>query len=152
MSIFRRDTDEHPLDTPHSPQRSASAPAPHRRDNSATRLAKGIKVTGRIEGSCDLAVEGHFEGQIELERDVSVGAEGRIKGDINARSVRIGGSVQGNVRGTEKVEILATGRLEGDLAAPRVMLAEGAFFRGQVEMTGSQGRSSKPTSPRPKPS
>jgi len=54
--------------------------------------------------------------------------------------VRIGGRVTGNVHGREKVEILPSGRLEGDVAAPRVVLAEGAFFKGKVEMTGGQGK------------
>ena len=51
-----------------------------------------------------------------------------------------GGRVVGNVQGDEKVEILPTGRLEGDVSAPRVVLAEGAFFKGKVEMTGQGGK------------
>ena len=57
--------------------------------------------------------------------------------------MRIGGRVVGNVQGHEKVEILPSGRLEGDVAAPRVVLAEGAFFKGKVEMTGKAAGDSR---------
>ena len=73
---------------------------------------------------------------MRLESHVTVGPGGKVQGDIVAKSVRIGGRVVGNVQGHEKVEILPSGRLEGDVAAPRVVLAEGAFFKGKVEMTG----------------
>lgn len=141
MSIFRRDQEEPrpaPAAIPHSP---SPAPAGERRPAPAatTHIAAGAKITGQVNGSSDLLIDGELEGQVKLESHVTVGTEGRVKGDISARTVRIGGRVVGNVHGDEKVEILPTGRLEGDVAAPRVVLAEGAFFKGKVEMTGGQG-------------
>ena len=137
MSIFRREDEPRPQ-SPGSASHAHATPAGERRaaGGVATHIAPGAKITGQIHGTCDLLVDGELEGQVRLESHVTIGADGRVRGDIHARTVRIGGRVVGNVQGDEKVEILPTGRLEGDVSAPRVVLAEGAFFKGKVEMTG----------------
>jgi cytoskeletal protein CcmA (bactofilin family) len=155
MSIFRRDTDEpRPAAAGTSTPHTSPAPAPagsERRPHPAaagpagtTHIAPGAKITGEVNGTSDLVVDGELEGQVRLESNVTVGAEGKVHGDIVAKSVRIGGRVVGNVQGHEKVEILPSGRLEGDVAAPRVVLAEGAFFKGKVEMTGKGAAGASP--------
>jgi cytoskeletal protein CcmA (bactofilin family) len=147
MSIFRRETDEpRPAAAGAGSHPSPPAPAPERRPQQAatagaagtTHIATGAKITGQVNGTSDLVVDGELEGQVRLESHVTIGPSGKVQGDIVAKSVRIGGRVVGNVHGHEKVEILPSGRLEGDVAAPRVVLAEGAFFKGKVEMTGGQ--------------
>jgi len=148
MSIFRRDTDEPRPTPPGQGGPAAPAAATERRPQQSpvtsapgtTHIAPGAKITGQVNGTSDLVIDGELEGQVKLESHVTIGTEGRVLGDIVAKSVRIGGRVSGNVRGHEKVEILPTGRLEGDVAAPRVVLAEGAFFKGKVEMTGGQAK------------
>jgi len=141
MAMFRREDEPRPQ-PPGSAPYAPAAPAGERRPSTgaATHIAPGAKVTGQVEGTCDLLVDGELEGQVRLDSHVTVGADGRVRGDIHARTVRIGGRVVGNVHGDEKVEILPTGRLEGDVSAPRVVLAEGAFFKGKVEMTGQGGK------------
>ena len=144
MSIFRREQEE--ARPPVAPTTHPAPPAPvaDRRPHPApatattTHIASGAKITGQVNGTSDLLIDGELEGKVQLESHVTVGADGKVQGDISARTVRIGGRVVGNVQGLEKVEILPSGRLEGDVAAPRVVLAEGAFFKGKVEMTGSQ--------------
>jgi len=159
MSIFRREGE--------TARAGSSAPAPVAGDpapapppvaerdrkqpaavvsTTPTHIAAGSKIVGQVHGTSDLVVDGELEGQVDVESSVSIGGEGRVKGNITARSVRIGGRVNGNVHGREKVEILPSGRLEGDVAAPRVVLAEGAFFKGKVEMTG--GAKAKDEKPR----
>lgn len=112
-----------------SSERSAAA---------TTHVAPGAKISGEITGTSNLVVDGTVEGQIRVDSDVAIGREGRVKGNLSAHNVKIGGRVQGNVKGRDKVEILASGRLEGDVVSPRMVLAEGAFFKGKVEMTGAQ--------------
>ena len=148
MSIFRRESDEpRPAATGPASASAPPAPAPERKPQHAaaapapagtTHIAPGAKITGQVNGTSDLVIDGELEGQVRLESHVTVGPGGKVQGDIVAKSVRIGGRVVGNVQGHEKVEILPSGRLEGDVAAPRVVLAEGAFFKGKVEMTGGQ--------------
>ncbi len=138
MSIFRRENDPSP--EPPAPARPArSAPRAPAKQKSApsgsTHIATGSKVIGEISGAADLVIDGVVEGEIHLESQVVVGPEGRVEGKIHARSVEVGGKVMGNVQGGERVEVLASGSLEGDVLSPRVVIAEGAFFKGRVEMT-----------------
>ena len=87
---------------------------------------------------------------MRLDGRVVVGEKGGVKGEIDGRSVLVAGRVEGPVRGSERVEVGGTGRLEGDISAPRVTIAEGAFFKGKVEMGGQDERrkpAEKPTAP-----
>ncbi len=68
---------------------------------------------------------------------MSVGVKGKVKGEIRARSVSVAGKVVGNIHGEEKVDIQSSGKLNGDVKAPRVSIADGAYFKGRVEMTGT---------------
>ncbi len=138
MSIFRRENEPPPEPVaPARPARPAQrAPAKEKSAPSgSTHIANGSKVVGHISGSADLVIDGVVEGEIHLESRVVIGPEGRVEGKILARSVEVGGQVQGNVQGGERVEVLASGSLEGDVLSPRVVIAEGAFFKGKVEMT-----------------
>ena len=105
----------------------------------ATYIAAGSKVTGEITGSAEVLVDGVFQGRLNLESNVVVGREGRVNGEITARAVRVEGKVTGDVRGHERVEVMSSGTLEGDISAARVVIAEGAFFKGKVEMATQQG-------------
>ncbi len=138
MSIFRRESEPSPeppaparpaRPAPRAPAKQKSAPS------GSTHIATGSKVVGEISGEADLVIDGVVEGEIRLQSRVVVGGDGRVEGKINARSVEVAGKVLGNVQGGERVEVLATGSLEGDVMSPRVVIAEGAFFKGKVEMT-----------------
>ncbi len=136
MSIFRRDNEAAPPESPATSPRPAPRPATAEpRPRESTHIAAGSKVVGEISGSAELVIDGQVEGQIDLESRVVVGSKGQVEGEIRARSVQVGGKVLGNVRGLERVEVLASGRLEGDVISPRVVISEGAFFKGKVEMT-----------------
>ncbi len=150
MSIFRRENDPSPEpSTPVRPAKPAArGPAkPKSAPSGSTHIATGSKVIGEISGAADLVIDGVVEGEIHLESQVVVGNEGRVEGKIHARSVEVGGKVLGNVHGGERVEVLATGSLEGDVLSPRVVIAEGAFFKGKVEMTDKI----RPPAAKPKP-
>lgn len=135
MSIFRRDSEPQPPVSPVVPTPAAKRSNPETRSDRATLVAPGSKITGQITGTAELVVEGEVDGEIHLDSRVVVGSGGFVHGQIQARAVQVGGKVTGNIRGTERVEVLASGSLEGDVMAPRVVIAEGAFFKGKVEMT-----------------
>jgi len=138
MSIFSRDKEPTPPPQPASPVRPAprpAHPAPEVSRHDSTHIASGSKVLGEISGTAELVIDGHVEGQIDLDSRVVVGEKGRVEGEIQARAVQVSGQVVGNVRGHERVEVMTSGRLEGDVISPRVVIAEGAFFKGKVEMT-----------------
>jgi cytoskeletal protein CcmA (bactofilin family) len=132
------------------PSKPSSAPPPAARPPQAGRtgstqagpektlIATGSRVVGEIRGSAELVIDGEVEGHIDLDSLVVVGSKGYVEGEIRARSVQVGGKVLGNIRGRERVEVQDSGRLEGDVEAPSVIIAEGAFFKGKIEMTGDR--------------
>jgi cytoskeletal protein CcmA (bactofilin family) len=99
-----------------------------------THIAPGTRVVGQLSGPTELLIEGEVEGEVRVDAAVMIGADGAVKGPISANVVRVGGRVEGNVQATERVEVAPSGTLEGDITAPRVIIAEGAFFKGRVEM------------------
>lgn len=135
MSIFRRDSEPQPPVSPAASPPAAKRPNPELRSDRATLVAPGSKITGHVSGTAELVIEGEVDGEINLDSRVVVGSGGFVHGQVQGRSVQVGGKVVGNVRGIERVEVLASGSLEGDVTAPRVVIAEGAFFKGKVEMT-----------------
>jgi cytoskeletal protein CcmA (bactofilin family) len=98
-------------------------------------IGKSVVIKGELNGSEDLTVEGHVEGRIELKDHVlTIGPHGKIKAEIFAKSVIVLGEVAGNIMASEKVDIRDNGSVDGDIIAPRVAIAEGAHFRGSVDM------------------
>ncbi len=92
-------------------------------------------IKGELSGSEDLTIEGQVEGQIELKQHIlTVGPHGRIRAQIFAKVVVVLGEVVGNIKASEKVAIRDNGAVEGDIVAPRVAIAEGARFRGKIDM------------------
>ena len=110
-------------------------------------IGKSVVIKGELNGSEDLTIEGHVEGRIELRDHVlTIGPNGKIKAELFAKSVVVLGEVIGNVSATEKVDIRENGSVEGDITSPRVAIAEGAHFRGSVDMAN---KAKAAASPRP---
>jgi cytoskeletal protein CcmA (bactofilin family) len=106
-------------------------------------IGKSVVIKGELSGSEDLTIEGQVDGKIELRQNVlTIGPNGKIKAQVFAKSVVILGEVTGNVTASEKVDIRDNGSVDGDIAAPRVAIAEGAHFRGSIDMQRA-GTSSK---------
>jgi cytoskeletal protein CcmA (bactofilin family) len=104
----------------------------------AVNIGKSVIIKGELNGSEDLTIEGQVEGKIELRQNVlTIGPNGKIKAQVFAKSVIILGEVTGNVTATDKVDIRDNGSVDGDIAAPRVAIAEGAHFRGSIDMQRS---------------
>jgi cytoskeletal protein CcmA (bactofilin family) len=98
-------------------------------------IGKSVVIKGELTGSEDLTIEGHVEGKIELRQNVlTIGPNGKIKAQVFAKAVIILGEVSGNVTASEKVDLRDNGSIDGDIAAPRVAIAEGAHFRGSIDM------------------
>jgi len=105
-------------------------------------IGKSITIKGDLTGKEDLVIEGTVEGRVELpEAQLTVGANGTIKAEIQAKSVVVIGKVTGNIHGTDRIEIQSTGAVKGDVMAPRLMVAEGAVLNGAIQMAGTEGAS-----------
>ena len=119
----------------------------HRGLEKTVNIGKSVIIKGELNGSEDLTIEGQVEGKIELRQNVlTIGPNGKIKAQVFAKSVIILGEVTGNVTATEKVDIRDNGSVDGDITAPRVAIAEGAHFRGSIDMqrAGAKPGESKP--------
>lgn len=141
---------------PSAPVSAAAAPSEPRaqvgRDN--VNIGKSVIIKGELSGSEDLTIEGHVEGRIDLKDNVlTIGANGKIKAEVFAKAVIVLGEVTGNVTASEKVDIRDNGSVDGDIASPRVAIAEGAHFRGSVDMqragAKTQQQQAKPAQPAP---
>jgi len=115
-------------------------------------IGKSVVIKGELNGSEDLTIEGHVEGRIELRENVlTIGPNGKIKAELFAKAIVILGEVIGNVVASEKVDIRENGSVEGDITAPRVAIAEGAHFRGSVDMQATKAAKPAAQGPRPTP-
>jgi cytoskeletal protein CcmA (bactofilin family) len=104
-------------------------------EKTIVNIGKSVVIKGELSGSEDLIIEGQVDGKIELRDNVlTIGPNGKIKAQIYAKAVIVQGEVTGNVTATEKVDIRDNGSLDGDIASPRVAIAEGAHFRGSIDM------------------
>jgi cytoskeletal protein CcmA (bactofilin family) len=122
--------------SPHqqSPQHAASD-VRTQIERDKVNIGKSVVIKGELSGSEDLTIEGHVEGRIELRENVlTIGPNGKIRAEVFAKSVIVLGEVSGNVTASEKVDIRDNGSVDGDIASPRVAIAEGAHFRGSVDM------------------
>ena len=132
-------------------QTQANAPAqPETRrqqmmERDVVNIGKSVVIKGELNGSEDLTVEGHVEGKIELRDHVlTIGPNGKIKAQVFAKAVIVLGEVNGNVTATEKVDIRDGGSVDGDIVSPRVAIAEGAHFRGSVDMQRKAAPAAQP--------
>ena len=99
-----------------------------------TIIGESILISGSLAGDEDLTVRGRVEGTLTLTRTLVVEPTGMVKAEVQVKNCIIAGVVVGNVTATESVEITKEGRMVGDIAAPRVIIVDGASFRGRIDM------------------
>jgi len=109
-------------------------------------IGPNIRIQGELSGDEDLVVEGRVEGKISVTKGLRIGPQAQVNAEVKAHHVVIAGRLVGNVVATERVEILPSGILEGNIRAPKIAIAEGAQFKGSVDMSGKAGPAA-PTSP-----
>jgi cytoskeletal protein CcmA (bactofilin family) len=100
----------------------------------STIIGESILINGSLNGDEDLTVRGRVEGTLTLTRTLVVEPTGIVKAEVQVKNCVIAGVVVGNVTASESVEITKEGRMVGDIAAPRVIIVDGASFRGRVDM------------------
>jgi cytoskeletal protein CcmA (bactofilin family) len=129
----------------------AKAPAaPERSSASSSRFSSGLKIRGEVSGSADLYVDGEMNGKISLaDAVVTVGPNGRVNADIEAREVIIEGVVQGNLKARDRVHLASSSRVQGSVLTPRIGIDDGARLRGKVEMVRAGETRSTPVASAP---
>jgi cytoskeletal protein CcmA (bactofilin family) len=111
-------------------------------ENKIVNIGQSIHIKGELTGNEDLTIEGKVEGKVFLkDHNLTVGANGKIVAEVQAKTVMILGEVTGNITADDKVEVAATGTMRGDIQAPRVVLADGGKFKGSIDMDKKPGSS-----------
>jgi cytoskeletal protein CcmA (bactofilin family) len=109
---------------------------PVERGTGVAILGKSVAIKGQIVGREDLTIDGDVEGAIELrDHRLTVGPSGTVQSDVKAREVVIFGNVKGNIDATDKIEIRSNATLIGDIRTARVLIEDGAYFKGAVDIT-----------------
>ena len=102
------------------------------------RLGPSLHIKGQISGNEDLLIDGSVEGLVQLEeRKVTIGTAAKVTADIIASAVVVYGNVKGNVRAKDRIEIKKDGSVTGDLTTPQMIIEDGAYFKGSIEIERS---------------
>lgn len=124
-----------------------STPEPHRGD--VGHIGKSVLIRGELTGSEDLYLDGEIEGTINLrDHKLVIGPNGKIKAAITAREIVVHGRVEGNISGCDRVELKRASTLVGDIGTHRIVIEDGAMFKGAVDIQ-EQHRDSKSEARKP---
>jgi cytoskeletal protein CcmA (bactofilin family) len=119
---------------------------------STARLGASLQIKGEISGNEDLHIDGTVEGLVQLEdRKLTVGASAKLTADVVAREVVVYGSVKGNLRARDRIEIKKDGSVVGDLTTARIMIEDGAYFKGSIEIDRNSSLTTSPSTDLDKP-
>lgn len=97
-------------------------------------IGRGIQIKGNLTGAEDLVVEGSVEGHVSLKNQLTVMESGQITADIGVHSLEVHGKVSGQIEADDVVSLTATSNVVADIRAPRVIIEDGARFKGRIEM------------------
>lgn len=110
-------------------------PKPFDTRSDVAHIGKSVLIKGELSGSEDLYLDGEVEGTIEMQKhSLTIGPNGRIRAHINAREVIIHGKVDGNIRATDRLELKRTSVLVGNVQTQRIVIEDGAFFKGSIDI------------------
>jgi cytoskeletal protein CcmA (bactofilin family) len=116
-------------------------------------IGKAVKIVGQIFSKEDLFVDGDVEGTVEaLEHRLIIGPHGTVHATVKAREVVAQGNVQGNVEATEKIEIRKDAKLVGDIRTARIIIEDGAYFKGSIDIVKPEPAKTAPKPPQASPS
>jgi cytoskeletal protein CcmA (bactofilin family) len=104
------------------------------KESDKTVLGPTLEIEGEIEGDEDLVIQGRIQGKIMSKKDLTVDNSGKVEATITTKNLAVSGMLVGNVVASERVEVRKEGKMIGDIKAPRVIIADGAKFKGNIEM------------------
>lgn len=121
-------------------------------DGRANSIGKSVKVVGQIYSKEDLFVDGTVEGTLEAsEHKLTIGPHGAIQASIKAREVLVLGTIQGNVEAFDRLEIRKDAKLLGDIRTARIVIEDGAYFKGSIDIIKPEPVKASPKPPAPAP-
>jgi cytoskeletal protein CcmA (bactofilin family) len=122
-----------------------SAPA---MGGSAATIGKAVMIKGQIVSREDLVIDGEVEGTVEAhDHRVTVGPNGKVQAGVKAREIVVLGSINGNVEAADKIDIRKEARLVGDIRTSRIVIEDGAYFKGSIDIIKSEPKQAKAERP-----
>jgi len=104
-----------------------------------TIIGSTIVIDGELKSGEDISIKGTVKGKITTTADLYIEEGGQVEAEVETRSIEVEGSVTGNVSASDKYELKKGGRVEGDIRAPRVLISDGARFKGHIDMAEGGG-------------
>jgi cytoskeletal protein CcmA (bactofilin family) len=105
-----------------------------------TLIGPHVTIDGTLTGSEPVLIEGTVRGKINLSGDLRVGTQARVEAKVHAKNVTVEGKLTGDISADERVELVMTATVDGNIKAPKIVVAEGAKFRGAVDMGSAKPR------------
>lgn len=125
MALFTKETP-----APRPPTR----PSDPQSQFDGTFFGPNAVIEGTVTGSDPVFIQGTVKGKIHLQSDLRIGTQARVEATVHARNVTIEGKLNGDVSADDRVELIASATVDGNIRAPKIVVAEGARFRGSVDM------------------
>ena len=137
---------------PAPPQPSARPNVPSQPGGSfnGTYIGANITLDGTITGTEAVLVEGTVRGKIDMSGDLRVGTKARVEATVHAKNVTVEGRLTGDISADDRVELVASATVDGNIKAPKIIVAEGAKFRGNVDMGSARPREGAEPAPKAK--
>ena len=134
MALFSKDP------APSQPAARPSVPTQPGGTFNGTYIGPNITIDGTITGNEKVLIEGTVRGKIDMNGDLLVGTKARVEATVHAKNVTVEGKLTGDIFADDRVELVSSATVDGNIKAPKIVVAEGAKFRGNVDMGSSRPR------------
>jgi cytoskeletal protein CcmA (bactofilin family) len=134
MALFSKDP------TPAQPAARPNVPTQPGGTFTGTYIGPNVTIDGTITGSEKVLIEGTVRGKIDMTGDLLVGTKARVEAIVHAKNVTVEGKLTGDISADDRVELVASSTVDGNIKAPKIVVAEGAKFRGNVDMGSARPR------------
>ena len=133
MALFSKDPAPAPAVRPNVPSQPGGT-------FNGTYIGSNITIDGAITGNEPVLIEGTVRGKIDMGGDLRIGTAGRVEATVHAKNVTVEGKLTGDISADDRVELVASATVDGNIKAPKIVVAEGAKFRGNVDMGSPRPR------------
>jgi cytoskeletal protein CcmA (bactofilin family) len=134
----------------HAPMTTAPAASFHMPERGTAVIGKSVMIKGQIFSREDLTVDGEVEGSIELQENrLTIGPHGKLRAGVKAREIVVLGTINGNVEAGDKIDIRKDARLVGDLKTSRIVIEDGAYFKGSIDIIKLEAKPTPAPAPAP---
>jgi cytoskeletal protein CcmA (bactofilin family) len=137
-----------------APMSTNPAPSHHPTESRGPAvIGKSVMIKGQIFSREDLTIDGEIDGSVELhEHRLTVGPNGKLQAGVKAREVVVLGTIHGNVEASDKIDIRKDAKLVGDIKTARIVIEDGAYFKGSIDIARPEAAAAKAPAPsQPKP-